>query len=418
MKLLRKLLDQPAKLFEEGGRLHKLYPLWEGVDTFLYTPGTVTQAPSHVRDGMDLKRMMIAVVVALIPCTLMAMYNTGLQANLAIDPANASGLEGWRHAVIQAIGLGYSPGNLLACFIHGALYFLPVYIVTIAVGGAWETLFAIVRKHEINEGFLVTSLLFPLTLPPTIPLWQVALAISFGVVIGKEIFGGVGMNILNPALTARAFLYFGYPAQISGDTMWTAVPNNLAVDGFSGATSLAIVKEKGVGALAGVFSFDLHDFNTSWLESLLGFEPGSMGETSALACLFGAAVLIITGVGSWRTIVGVFLGGFVCAALMNLVASKTNPAMAMPFYWHYVLGGYAFGAVFMATDPVSSPFTATGKWIYGFMIGALVVLIRDVNPAFPAAVMMAILFMNVVAPFIDWVLIQSNIKRRAARYAA
>ncbi len=420
MKLVRKMMDVPAKWFAKGGKLHRFEALFEAMDTFMFTPGSVTSCASHVRDALDLKRMMVTVVVALIPCTLMAMYNTGLQANLALKPEMAAQLSGWRYAIISMLGVGYDPHNILACFIHGALYFLPAYLVTIAVGGAWETLFAIVRKHEINEGFLVTSLLFPLVLPPTVPLWQIALAISFGVVIGKEIFGGVGMNVLNPALTARAFLYFGYPGQITGDSMWTAVPKGFAVDGFSGATTLANMKERGMEVFApgSPFAINLTDGKLSWIETFLGLEPGSMVETSALACLVGAAILIVTGVASWRTMLGVLIGAVATATGMNLLSASAGSPMAVPFYWHLVLGGFAFGAVFMATDPVSSPFTNTGKWIYGVMIGLLIVLVRDVNPAYPAAVMLVILFMNVFAPLIDYFVVRANIKRRLARYAA
>jgi len=420
MKLLRKLMDQPAKLFEKGGKLERLYPVWEALDTFVYTPGTVTKTASHVRDAMDLKRMMITVVAALTPCVLMAMYNTGYQANLALDAAMAGELTGWRHAIIGALGIGYSPGNVLACFIHGALYFLPVYIVTMAVGGSWEALFSTVRKHEINEGFLVTGLLFPLILPPTIPLWQVALGISFGVVIGKEVFGGVGMNILNPALTARAFLYFGYPGQISGDKIWTAMDPARMVDGFSGATALAHAKESGLEALqaTSAFSFNPGDWNVSWLESFIGIEAGSMGETSALACLFGALVLIVSRVGSWRTMAGVVIGAAVAATGFNLIGSETNPMLAVPIHWHLVLGGFAFGAVFMATDPVTSAYTDKGKWVYGLLLGGFIVLIRVFNLAYPESVMIAILFMNVFAPLIDHYVVRANIKKRAARYAA
>lgn len=407
-------MDKPARLFEKGGKLEKLYPLWEAVDTFAFTPGTVTRTASHIRDGLDLKRLMITVVVALIPCTVMAMYNTGLQANMTLDPAAIGHLEGWRHAVMQGLGFGYDAGSFLACLFHGLLYFLPVYIVTLAVGGAWETLFAVVRKHEINEGFLVTSLLFPLVLPPTIPLWQVAVGITFGVVIGKEIFGGVGMNLLNPALTARAFLYFAYPAQISGDKVWTAV------DGYSGATALAVIKDSGLSSIApsGLLDWNLTDGKLSWLESFIGIEPGSMGETSALFCIFGAAVLVLTGVGSWRTMAGILVGAVLCSLGLNAIGSETNPAFALPFHWHLVIGGLAFGTVFMATDPVSSPFTHTGKWVYGALIGVLIILMRVVNPAYPETVMLVILLMNVFAPLIDYFVIQANVKRRAARYAA
>jgi len=408
MKLLRSILDKQAKHFEKGGKLEKLYPLWEANDTFLYTPGKVTAAVAHVRDALDLKRMMITVVVALVPCTLWAMYNTGLQANLAIDPALAGDLSGWRHIFLRLVSGAidpYNAANPLACLIHGAVYFFPIYIVTLAVGGGWETLFAVVRKHEINEGFLVTSLLFPLILPATIPLWQVGLGISFGVVIGKEVFGGVGMNILNPALTARAFLFFAYPAQISGETVWTAVPEKLAVDGFSGATWLARAAETGLG-------------DSSWMQAFVGLVPGSMGETSALCCLLGAAILILSRIGAWRVMAGVVAGTVGASLLLNGIASETNPMFAVPFWWHMVLGGWAFGMVFMATDPVSAANTDTGRLIYGFLIGVLVVLVRVVNPAYPEGMMLAILLMNVFAPLIDHFVVQANVKRRIARNAA
>jgi len=424
MRLLRKILDKPAAWFEEGGKLNRYYPLWEAVDTFLYTPGHVTRTASHIRDAIDLKRIMVIVVIGLIPCTLMAMYNTGFQANLIIKPEMASQLPGWQNGLVRILGLGHDPHSFLDNFVYGALFFLPAYIVTLAVGGAWETLFAIVRRHEINEGFLVTSLLFPLILPPTIPWWQIALGISFGVVIGKEIFGGVGMNIFNPALVGRAFLFFAYPGQISGN-VWVAAPQSAVIDGFTGATPLAILKEQGVKGFAGggannyLFSFDLFDGKVSWLESFLGFIPGSMGETSTLACLIGAVIILATGIASWRIITGAVLGVIVTGVGFSLLEpSATNPMLGMPFYWHFVLGGLAFGVVFMATDPVSAPFTERAKWIYGFMIGLFIVLIRTVNPAYPEAVMLVILFMNIVAPLIDYFVLQGYVKRRAARDAA
>jgi len=419
MRFLRNILDKPAAWFEEGGKLNRWYPLWEATDTFLYTPGKVTRNASHVRDAIDLKRIMILVVVGLIPCTLMAMYNTGLQANLVIEPG-AGPLPGWQNALLRLLGLGHNPGNFLDNLVYGALFFLPVYIVTLAVGGAWETIFAVVRKHEINEGFLVTSLLFPLILPPTIPYWQVALGISFGVVVGKEIFGGVGMNIFNPALIGRAFLFFGYPGQMSGN-VWVAVPEGYAVDGFTGATPLAVLKETGLESMAapGLFDFNLADGHFTWLESFLGFIPGSMGETSTLACLIGLVVILATGVASWRIVTGLALGAVVTSLGLDLLGpSPTNPALGTPIYWHLVFGGLAFGAVFMATDPVSAAYTEKGKWIYGFFIGFFIILIRTLNPAFPESVMLAILFMNVFASLIDHFVVQSNIKRRAARSAA
>lgn len=404
MKFLRNILDQQAKLFEKGGKLEWLYPVWEANDTFLFTSGQVTKTSAHVRDALDLKRIMITVVVALIPCTLMALYNTGYQANIAMAQLGMETPEGWRHAIIGALGIGYNPGNILACLLHGALYFLPVYIVTLAVGGFWEVLFAVVRKHEINEGFLVTSLLFPLILPPTIPLWQVAFGITFGIVIGKEIFGGVGMNVLNPALTARAFLYFAYPAQISGDTVW------VAADGVSGATAMSLAKDGGATLVI--------ENGFTWMQSFVGLIPGSMGETSALACLFGAVVLIVTGIGSWRTMAGVFGGAILTIIVLGLLGPAESPVFHIPVHWHLVMGGLAFGGVFMATDPVSSPFTETGKLIYGFGIGFLAILMRVLNPAYPETVMLAILFMNVFAPVIDYFIMQANIKRRVARHAA
>ncbi len=380
--------------------------MWEAADTFFYTPPSVARGSSHVRDAIDLKRMMILVVIAALPCVFMAMVNTGLQANLAIDPAKAASLEGWRHDVIRLAGVGYSPSNPLANLTHGALYFLPLYIVTMVVGLGWEVLFAIVRKIEVNEGFFVTGLLFPLILPPTTPLWQAALGISFGVVIAKELFGGTGMNFINPALAARAFLFFAYPAEISGDKVWTAVPDGAAVDGFSGATLLAQMR-----VMAGPFA----EQGFSWWNAFVGWEPGSMGETSALACLIGAVIILVTKVGSWRTMTGVVIGTIAMASLLNAVGSSTNPWFGVPFWWHMVLGGWAFGTVFMATDPVTSPFSERGKWVYGILIGMLIVLIRVVNPAYPESVMLVILFMNVMAPIIDWTFVQANIRRRLAR---
>lgn len=409
MKALRQYLDDLHAKFAKGGPWERFYPLFEAGDTFLYTPGEVTRGPSHVRDGMDLKRMMGMVYVALVPCIIMAMYNTGLQANRVLAE---TGMEagGWRGGVIDQLGIGYSPGNIFACLLHGALYFIPVYLVSVAAGGAWEGLFACVRRHDVNEGFLITSVLFPLTLPPTIPLWQVAVGISFGVVIGKEIFGGVGMNFLNPALTARAFLYFAYPAQMSGDKIW--VP----VDGHSAATSLGALADKANGGTMAVITERL---DISWGEAFLGTIPGSMGETSTLCCLLGALVLIVTGVGSWRTMAGVLIGALGSAALFQMAASASdNPMFQMPPHWHLVVGGLAFGLVFMATDPVSSAMTFTGMWYYGLLIGVMTTLIRVINPGYPEGIMLAILFGNVFAPLIDYVVVQANIKRRLARSAA
>ena len=406
MKLLKSLFDEQSKHFRKGGPLEPLYPLFEATETFLFTPGKVTRGASHVRDGLDLKRMMITVVVALLPCVFMAMYNTGLQAHLAIS-AGALPLDTWQTSLMQSLGYAFDPGDVMACIVHGALYYFPVLLLTFTVGGNCEALFAMVRKHEINEGFLVTGMLFPLILPPTIPLWQVGVGIAFGVIIGKEIFGGTGMNILNPALTSRAFLFFAYPGQISGDGVWIAAQTS--ADGVSGATWLSEAAVSGPAALTA---------GLSWSDAFWGFVPGSMGETSAAACLFGAAVLILSRVGSWRVMAGVVGGSFLTSALLNTIGSQTNPMLNVPFGWHGVLGGWAFGMVFMATDPVSSAHSNTGKYIYGLLIGVLAILIRVINPAYPEGMMLAILFMNLFAALIDHFVVQANIKRRKARYAA
>ena len=408
MKPLRDLLDRIGRNFEKGGRLERFHPFWEAADTFFYTPASVTKGGAHVRDALDLKRMMMTVVIAALPCVAMALYNTGLQANLALDPAKVTALVGWRHDVIGWLGVGYSPASIAACVVHGALYFLPLYIVTMVVGLSWEVLFAVVRRLEVNEGFFVTGILFPLILPPTTPLWQAALGISFGVVLAKEVFGGTGMNFVNPALAARAFLFFAYPADISGDQVWTAIAPEAAVDGFSGATLLAQMRQ-----MTGPFA----DQPFSWFRAFVGLEPGSMGETSALACLVGAVILIVTGIGSWRTMAGVALGTIGMATIFNAIGGTTHHYFAVPFWWHMVAGGWAFGTVFMATDPVTSPFSERGKWVYGVLIGAFVVIVRIVNPAYPESMMLVILFMNVVAPLIDYAFVRANVRRRQKRRA-
>ena len=402
MKVLRDLLDQAEPLFHKGGRLEKFYALYEAADTFLYTPGRVTDGPTHVRDGIDLKRTMITVVAALVPCIFMAMWNTGYQINSTMQQMGAATTGEWRGIIIDILGIGYNPSNPLANVFHGFLYFFPVFLVCNMVGGLWEGLFAMVRKHEINEGFLVTGMLFPLTLPPTIPLWQVAIGISFGVVLGKEVFGGTGKNFLNPALTGRAFLYFAYPVEITGDAIW------VAVDGFTYATPLGAAAADGMTAVTDT---------VTWTQAFLGTIPGSMGETSTLACLIGAAILIATRVGSWQIIASMTVATVVCAELLHAIGSDTNPMFGMNAAWHLVLGGYAFGCVYMATDPVSATMTPAGRWVYGALIGFMTVLIRVINPAFPEGVMLAILFGNVFAPAIDHVVIQANIKRRLVRTA-
>ncbi|MBX9914438.1 MAG: NADH:ubiquinone reductase (Na(+)-transporting) subunit B [Pseudomonadaceae bacterium] len=399
---LRKFLDKIEHHFEQGGRLEKWYALYEAADTFLYRPASVTKTTAHVRDGIDLKRMMMTVWFCVMPALFFGMWNIGYQANsvFAAQPQLLALQEGWRFELISLLA-GFDPHSLWDNLIQGASYFLPVYAVTFIVGGFWEVLFASIRRHEVNEGFFVTSVLFALTLPPSIPLWQVALGISFGIVIGKEVFGGTGKNFLNPALVGRAFLFFAYPAQLSGDAVWTAV------DGFAGATALSVAA---AGGIEQVTSNGL-----TWWNAFVGFEQGSMGETSTLAIFLGGAVLLMTRIASWRIVSGVMLGMVAMSYLFNALGSTTNPMFAMSWYWHLVVGGFAFGMIFMATDPVSASMTNTGKWFFGALIGVMVVLIRVVNPAFPEGMMLAILFANLCAPLIDHFVVQTNIKRRLAR---
>ncbi|MEO2268203.1 NADH:ubiquinone reductase (Na(+)-transporting) subunit B [Pseudoalteromonas sp. YIC-656] len=396
---LKKFLEDIEPHFEPGGKHEKWYALYEAAATIFYTPGYVNKGGTHVRDNIDLKRIMILVWMATFPAMFFGMFNIGHQAADAI--ANGFALaDSWQVGLFQLFG-----GELTADsgwgakMFYGACFFLPIYAVTFAVGGFWEVLFASVRKHEVNEGFFVTSVLFALILPATIPLWQVALGITFGVVIAKEVFGGTGRNFLNPALAGRAFLFFAYPAQISGDTVWTAV------DGFSGATYLG-------QAATGALDFANMDL---WFNAFYGFIQGSVGETSTLAIAIGGLFLIYVRIASWRIVLGTFLGMVVTAMLLNFIGSETNPAFNMPWHWHLVLGGFAFGMFFMATDPVSASFTDKGKWAYGALIGFMVVMIRVVNPAYPEGMMLAILFANLFAPLFDHFVAQSNIKRRLAR---
>lgn len=418
MKALRDTLDKVHPYFDKGGILEKAYPMYEALDTFLYTPGETTEGVTHVRDGIDLKRMMITVVLALVPVMLFGMWNAGHQANSALQEMTAAGIEvdnDWHYTVHQALGFTNNPSNHFDNFILGAIHFVPIYVVCMFVGGHIELVFSVVRGHEINEGFLVTGLLFPLTLPASIPLWQVALGIAFGVVVAKEIFGGTGRNFLNVALTSRAFLYFAYAGQISGDKVWTAV------DGYTGATALGQMANVRAGedVLASLNSIQhpWGESSVSWVSAFLGTIQGSIGETSTLLCLVGAAILIGTGIGSWKIMTAVVAGVIGTSLLLNFAGSETNPMFAVPFYWHLVIGGLAFGLVFMATDPVSASMTEPGKWIYGVLIGFMTVLIRVINPAFPEGIMLAILFGNVFAPLIDYFVIQANVKRRFSRYA-
>ncbi len=397
---LRKILDNMEPHFHKGGKYEKWYALYEAADTIFYKPADVTKSTSHVRDGIDLKRIMITVWLCAFPAMFFGMYNVGLQANTILAATGATGIDNW-HGVLTSWFAGHNPDSIWDNLVLGAAYFLPIYATVFIVGGIWEVLFAMVRGHEVNEGFFVTSILFALTCPPDLPLWQAALGISFGVVIGKEVFGGTGKNFLNPALTGRAFLFFAYPAEMSGDAVWTAV------DGYSGATALSIAAQSGMDVLAG---------QLTWWDAFIGFEQGSIGETSALAIMIGGLVLLIMGIASTRIVLGTLIGTVLTVLLYNwLGADSKNPMFQMPFWWHLVVGGYAFGLFFMATDPVSASMTNAGKWIFGALIGFMVITIRVVNPAYPEGMMLAILFANMFAPTIDYFVVQSNIKRRLAR---
>lgn len=402
---LRRLLDQAYPYFAKGGALEKYHALYEALDTFLYTPGEVTHTAPHVRDALDLKRVMTFVWFAALPCMLMACWNTGYQANLALAELGRSSQSGWHGWILDHLSwLGvYNASNPVGCFLHGLAFFLPVYLVTLTVGGFWEVLFAGIRNHEVNEGFFVTSILFALTLPATTPLWQVGLGISFGVVIAKEVFGGTGKNFMNPALAGRAFLYFAYPASQSGDAVW------VAVDGYSGATALAKTAADGLQALQAS--------GLGWWHAFFGVMPGSLGETSTLACLLGGLFLLITGIASYRIVFGCLLGLIATSLLLNTIGSDSNHMFAVPWYWHLVLGGFAFGSMFMATDPVSASMTNSGRWFYGLLIGGLTVMVRVINPAYPEGVMLAILLANLFAPLIDYIVVRANIKRRLRRSA-
>lgn len=389
MKVLRNLVDKMKPPFAKGGKLEKLHWVFDGLETFLFTPGHATERGSHIRDGIDLKRTMSIVITAMLPCLLFGMWNVG-------------------HQHYNAIGLMVEPqAGLWLKLIFGAVKVLPIVVVSYGVGLGIEFLFTSIKGHPIQEGYLVSGMLIPLVMPVETPLWMVAVGSAFAVVIGKEVFGGTGMNILNVALTARAFLFFAYPTMMSGDKVWVSTANDMAypvVDGFSGATSLG---HAAAGNMAKV---------TSMMDSFWGFEAGSIGETSAFACLIGAAILIITGIGSWRIMLATVLGGATMAGIFNWVGPQVgNAYMQIPILHQLMLGSFMFGLVFMATDPVTATQTNTGKWIYGFFIGVLALLIRVVNPAYPEGMMLAILFMNVMAPLIDHYVVQANVKRRLKR---
>ncbi len=381
MKLFKNILESVKPHFVEGGKLEKMYPAYDAFETFLFVPDHTTHAGSHIRDAMDLKRTMITVVLALMPALFFGMWNVG-------------------QLHFTAIGESFT---LMSAFTFGALKMLPLIIVSYAVGLGIEFAFAISRGHSVNEGYLVTGMLIPMVMPIDVPLWMLAVSVVFAVIIGKEVFGGTGMNILNPALTARAFLFFAYPSFMSGDKVWVNTDGG-AVDGFSGATPLADLAANIPLDMSLIGSF----FN--------GTIAGSVGETSFVAIMIGAVILLVTGIASWRTMISVFAGGFVMGLLFNLWGA--NEFMNIPSYVHLLLGGFAFGAVFMATDPVTAAQTNTAKYIVGFLIGVLAILIRVFNPAYPEGMMLAILFMNVFAPLVDHYVVSANIKRRLKRVKA
>ena len=391
---LRSFLDDIAPNFEKGGKYQWLYPAYEAIDTALYTPPTVTGGAAHVRDALNLKRIMMTVWLAAFLPVLVGSYFVGLQANTALAELGATTITDWRAVILDPL-TAYNPNSVWDCLVHGLVYFIPLYVVVFGTRIAFEIWFASKRGHEVNEGFFVTSILFTLTLPAGIPLWMAAVGVAFGVVIGKEVFGGTGKNFLNPALTGRAFLYFAYPAEISGDSVW------VAVDGVTQATPLG-------NAAVGL------EYGVDWMSAFIGNMPGSFGETSTLAILIAAMILVATRIASWRIMLGCVIGLAATTLLFNAIPSA-NPMFAMPFWWHMVLGGFAFGAVFMATDPVSAAMTNRGRLIYGILVGVMCALIRVVNPAFPEGMMLAILFGNLFAPLIDHFVVQGNIKRRLAR---
>lgn len=381
MNFLLKQMKKIEPLFEKGGRFEKFHSVYDGFATFLFVPDTVTTRGAHIRDYMDMKRTMSVVIVALLPALLFGCYNLGLQHTRAF------GITDW---------------TLMHMFWFGFLRLLPLIIVSYGVGLGIEFVAAQIRGHEINEGYLVTGLLIPLIMPIDVPLWMLALAVAFSVILGKEVFGGTGMNILNPALTARAFLFFSYPGWMTGDLVWIkGLVKGGGVDGFSGATPLALAK------------LDIFDQMPAVKDMIIGTVPGAVGETSVIAILIGAVILLVTGIGSWRIMLSMTLGALGLGLLLNLTGG--NEYTQLPAYYHLIMGGFAFGAIFMATDPVTAAQTNRGKWIYGALTGVLVVIIRVFNPAYPEGTMLAILLMNVMAPMIDHYVVKANINRRVKR---
>ena len=415
MKFLRKILDKIEPHFKKGGKLESLYPLYEAGDTFLYTPNDKTKTAPFVRDNIDLKRTMILVVMALLPCLLFGIFNVGHQYYQYVETGTAA-------TFLDKIWIG------LQCII-------PMYVVVFTVGGLTEVIFAIFRKHEVNEGFLVTGFLIPLIMPPSIPLWMVAVSTIFGVVIGKEIFGGTGYNIFNPALVARVFAFFAYPTAMSGDTVWVwKMPGN--PDGATAATSLLSSARESASQVAiennGIISFlngSLHSSfveagnnlsDLSWASMFIGLIPGSIGETSVVAVLMGACLIAITGVGSRQVVIGSTIGMIATSFLLyffGIMIGSTNPMMYIPPHYHFVMGSFVFAIIFMATEPVTSAHTEKGKMIYGLLIGFMCVVIRAINPAYPEGMMLGILFANAFAPLIDYYVVESHVKLRKKRYA-
>ena len=400
---LRSVNERIKPMFMPGGTQAKWFPLYDAIENFIFSSTHKTTNPIHVRDSIDIQRIMVIVWLAAFPAMFFGMYNIGNQTLDYLSLVGTYNTNDWHHVLINFVG--YTNDSFLSKMWIGAVYFIPIYAVTFAVGVIWEILFAVVRKHEINEGLFVSSILFALTCPPDLPLWQAAMGITFGIVIGKEVFGGTGKNFLNPALTGRAFLYFAYPSQLSGDKAWIAGLSDTGItpEGFSGATPLGYAAEDGLQGLTD---------NFSWFDALVGNIPGSVGETSVIAIGIASIILLATKVASYRIILGTFIGMIVMSSILNIAGSDTNPMFQVPWYWHFVIGSFAFGLVFMATEPVSGSATNTGRWIYGALIGVTVVLIRVINPAFPEGMMLAILFANLFAPVIDHMVVSNNIAKR------
>ena len=400
---LRSVNESIKPKFMPGGAQAKWFPIYDAIENFIFSSTHKTTNPIHVRDSIDIQRIMVIVWLAAFPAMFFGMHNIGNQTLEYLTLVGSANTNDWHHVLINLVG--YTNDSFISKMWIGAVYFVPIYAVTFAVGILWEILFAVVRKHEINEGLFVSSILFALSCPPDLPLWQAAMGITFGIVIGKEVFGGTGKNFLNPALTGRAFLYFAYPSQLSGDKVWIAGLSDTGItpEGFSGATPLGYAAEGGLQGLTD---------NFSWLDAFLGNIPGSVGETSVIAIAIAAVILLATGVASYRIILGTFLGMIVMTSILNIVGSDTNPMFQVPWHWHLVIGSFAFGLVFMATEPVSGSGTNAGRWIYGALIGITVVLIRVINPAFPEGMMLAILFANLFAPVIDHMVVSNNIAKR------